>query len=50
MKRSSRLGGSRSITTGGMNRSRIDCQNGVNGKSSRHHERQRLRVRAGMLN
>ena len=33
-----------------MNLSRIDCQNGVAGKSSRHHVRQRLSVRAGMLN
>jgi hypothetical protein len=32
-----------------MNRSRIDRQNGVAGKSSRHHVRQRLSVRAGML-
>lgn len=49
-KRSNRVCGSRSITSGGMNRSRIDCQNGVAGKSSRHHVRQRLSVRAGMLN
>jgi len=33
-----------------MSRSRIDCQNGVDGKTSRHHVRQRLSVRAGMLN
>ncbi len=33
-----------------MNRARIDCQNGVEGKSCRHHVRQRLSVRAGMLN
>jgi hypothetical protein len=48
-KRSSKLGGSRSITTGGMNRSRTDCQNDVDGKSLRHHVRQRFSVRAGML-
>jgi len=33
-----------------MNRSRIDSQNGVEGKSCRHHVRQRLSVRAGILN
>jgi len=33
-----------------MKRSRIDCQNGVEGKSCRHHVHQRLSVRAGMLN
>jgi hypothetical protein len=33
-----------------MNRARIDCQNGVAGKLSRHHVRQRLSVHAGMLN
>jgi len=49
-KRSNALCGSRSIASGGMNRARIDCQNGVEGKSCRHHVRQRLSVRAGMLN
>ena len=48
-KRSNTLAGSRSVASGGINRSRIDCQNGVVGKSSRHHVRQRLSVRAGML-
>jgi hypothetical protein len=48
-KRLTKLWGSPSITTGGMNRSRIDCQNRVEGKPSRHHVRQRLSVRAGML-
>ena len=33
-----------------MNRARIDCQNGVDGKSCRHHVRQRFSVLAGMLN
>ena len=33
-----------------MNRERIDCQNGVEGKSCRHHVRQRLSVLAGMSN
>ncbi len=49
-KRSNALCGSRSIASGGMNRVRIDCQNGVEGKSRRHHVRQRLSVLAGMLN
>ena len=48
-KRLNKLCGSPSITTGGMNRSRIDRQNRVEGKSCRHHLRQRLSVRAGML-
>jgi hypothetical protein len=48
-KRFNRLWGSPSITTGGMNRAHIDRQNGVLGKSSRHHVRQRLSVRAGMF-
>jgi hypothetical protein len=48
--RSTRLCGSRSMTSGGMNCARIDCQNGVEGKSRRHHVRQRLSVLAGMLN
>jgi hypothetical protein len=48
-KRSNKLPGSRSVTTGGMNRSRIDRQNGVVGKSCRHHARHRLSVRAGIL-
>jgi hypothetical protein len=38
-KRSSRISGSSVILIGGMNRSRHDCQNGVNGKSLRHHIR-----------
>jgi len=33
-----------------MNCVRIACQNGVEGKSCRHHVRQRLSVPAGMLN
>ncbi len=49
-KRSSKLCGSRSIDSGGMNRARIACQNGVAGNPSCHHTRQRLSVRAGMLN
>ena len=49
-KRLTKLWGSPSIKTGGMNRSRIDCQNRVEGKPSRHHVRQRFNVRAGMLN
>jgi hypothetical protein len=49
-KRSNKLCGSRSIAGGGMNRARIDCQNEVEGKSCRHQVRQRLSVRAGMLN
>jgi len=49
-KRSNKLCGNRSIASGGMNRARIDCQNGVEGKSCRHHVRQRLSVLAAMLN
>jgi len=49
-KRSNALCGSRSIASGGMNRARIDCQNGVEGKSCRHQVRQRFSVLAGMLN
>jgi hypothetical protein len=49
-KRSRRLSGNLSGATDGMNLSRIDCQNGVARKSSRHHVRQRLSVRGGMLN
>jgi len=49
-KRSTKLRGSRSIASGGMNRTRIDCQNGVAGNPSCHHARQRLSVLAGMLN
>ena len=49
-KRLTKLWGSPSITTGGINRSRIDRQKGVLGNSCRHHVRQRLSVRAGMLN
>jgi hypothetical protein len=48
-KRFNKLWGSPSITTGGMNRSRIDRQNRVVGKPSRHHVRHHLSVRAGML-
>ena len=48
-KRSNRLCGSRCVATGGMNRSRTDRHNGVNGKSTRHHLRQRFSVRPGML-
>jgi hypothetical protein len=48
-KRFNKLWGSPSSTTGGMNRARIDRQNGVAIKSSRHHVRQRLSVRAAML-
>ncbi len=33
-----------------MNRARIDCQNGVDGKSCRHQMHQRLSVFAAMLN
>jgi len=46
--RSSRLCGNRSIVIGGRNRSHTDCQNGVDGKSSRHHARQRFTVTAAM--
>jgi hypothetical protein len=49
-KRSNKLCGNRSIASGGMNRARIDCQNGVEGKSCRHQVRQRLSVLAAMLN
>src|SRR6202167_5773040 len=49
-KRSSRLGGSCVIVTGGMNRSRTDCQNELRGKSSRHHVRHRFNVRVEILN
>jgi hypothetical protein len=49
-KRSNALRGNRSIVSGGMNRARIACQNGVDGKSCRHQVRQRLSVLAGMLN
>lgn len=48
-KRSRRLCGSCSMLTRGMNRPRIDCQKVVRGKSSRHHNRQRFNVRAGIL-
>ena len=48
--RSRRLSGSRAIVTGGMNRSRADCQNGVNGSPTRHQVRHRRNVRVGMLN
>jgi hypothetical protein len=48
-KRLTKLWGSASITTGGMNHSRIDCHNRVVGKPSLHHVRQRFIVRAGML-
>jgi hypothetical protein len=50
LKRSNRLGGSCVILTGGMNRSRTDCQNELRGKSSRHHARHRCNVRLGILN
>jgi predicted Zn-dependent protease len=49
-KRSNKLCGRRSIASDGMNRVRIACQNGVEGKSCRHHVRQRLSVRIGMRN
>ena len=49
-KRSSRLCGNCAITTGGISRSRTDCQNEVRGKSSRHHRRHRFNVRVGILN
>ncbi|MGH8237076.1 MAG: hypothetical protein ACREXP_08645 [Steroidobacteraceae bacterium] len=49
-KRSSRLAGSRAISTGTANRSRIDCQNGVRKKSSLHHVRHRPSVRCGIVN
>ena len=48
-KRSSRLGGSRSMTTGGMKRSRTERQNAVNGKSDCHHVRHRCKVRTCLL-
>jgi len=45
-KRSSKLCGSSPVVTGGMKRSHADRQNGVDGKISRHHVRQRFSVTA----
>ena len=48
MKRSSKASGSRSTSSGGMNEPHAPCHSGVRLNASRHHARQRSRVRSGM--